>query len=99
MTSDARILVPGSASGEIVFSDVPLSFMMGVVPETGVITDTHHPPNGTPLAKKILAIPCGHGSCSGSGAILELLLAGTAPAAFIFQKPEDILTFHSDRGY
>ncbi|KAL6411509.1 hypothetical protein AUP68_05225 [Ilyonectria robusta] len=88
----ARILVPGSASGRLVFSDVPLSFMMGVDAESGVIADTHHPLRGTALAGKILAIPCGRGSCSGSGTILELLLAGAAPAALIFQKTEEILT-------
>ncbi|KPM42226.1 hypothetical protein AK830_g4313 [Neonectria ditissima] len=88
----ARILVPGLATGPIIFSDVPLSFMLGVDPESGVVIDNHHPLNGTPLGNTVLAIPCGRGSCSGSGAILELLMAGNAPAALIFQKPEEILT-------
>ncbi|KAF7552907.1 hypothetical protein G7Z17_g3976 [Cylindrodendrum hubeiense] len=88
----ARILVPGLASGPLVFSDVPLSFTMGVDAESGIIVDTHHHLKGTALAGKILAMPCGRGSCSGSGTILELLLAETAPAALVFQKTEEILT-------
>ena len=38
-----RCLVPGHASGEVLYSDVPLSFWMGIDTETGVIIDRHHP--------------------------------------------------------
>ncbi|KAJ5019758.1 hypothetical protein K4K57_010425 [Colletotrichum sp. SAR 10_99] len=85
-------VIPGSFHGPLVFSDVPLSFMMGVDPKTGVVVDAHHPLLGTSVKGKVLAIPCGRGSCSGSGALLELILTGNAPAALIFQEPEMILT-------
>ena len=88
----ATTLVPGTASGPVIFSDTPLSFMMGVNTATGVVADTHHPLRGVALANSILAIPFGRGSCAGSGAILELLVSGTAPAALIFNQMEDILT-------
>lgn len=41
---------------------------------------------------KIVAIPGGRGSCSGSGVILELLLNNCPPRALIFGREEMILT-------
>ncbi|KAH8660035.1 hypothetical protein BX600DRAFT_467115 [Xylariales sp. PMI_506] len=88
----AQALVRGHASGKIVSSDVPLSFLLGVDTKTGIVIDTHHPLHGASLRDRVLVIPCGRGSCSGSGAIIELLLAGRAPAALVFHKHEEILT-------
>lgn len=85
-------LVPGLAAGKVVFSETPLSFLMGVDLKTGHIIDLHHPLHGNCLKGCILVIPCGRGSCSASGAIIELLLNGCAPAALIFQQPEPLLT-------
>lgn len=87
-----RYLVPGNAQGEIVFSEIPISFMMGVHAETGVVQDEHHPLLGTGLKDKIVVIPQGRGSCAASAVILELLFQGNAPAAFIFKKIDEILT-------
>ncbi|KAF2009006.1 hypothetical protein BU24DRAFT_89696 [Aaosphaeria arxii CBS 175.79] len=87
-----RVIVPGSASGKLIVSQTPLSFMMGVDPVTGMIVDHHHPLQGRIIKDQILAIPRGRGSCSGSGVILELLMQGKGPAAFIFSKAEEILT-------
>jgi len=92
MQYQARCLVPGSASGELLFSDLELSFWGGVDLSTGRVVDHHHPLCGTALSGHVLAIPSGRGSCSGSGALLELLLTGLAPAALAFQQAEDILT-------
>lgn len=87
-----RFLVNGEASGDIVFSSVPISFMMGVHSETGVVVDEHHPLLGTPLRNKIVVLPRGRGSCSASGVIMELLHRGNAPAALVFRTLEEILT-------
>jgi predicted aconitase/predicted aconitase with swiveling domain len=87
-----RSLVPGSAHGEILFSDAPLSFWMGVDPTSGEIIDRHHPLCGENLTGKILALPGGRGSCSGSCGLVELLMSGRAPAALIFESDEPILT-------
>lgn len=92
MSSSGRILVPGAASGDVIFSDMPLSFMMGVDSKTGTVIDAHHPLRGQQLHDKIVVLPCGRGSCSGSGVILELLLEGCAPAALVFSRREEILT-------
>ncbi len=85
-------LVSGDASGELLVSAVGLSFWGGVDPATGKVIDQHHPLYGQSLHGKILAMPTGRGSCSGSGAILEALLNDVAPLALLFCEPEDILT-------
>jgi predicted aconitase len=40
----------------------------------------------------MLAMPTSRGSCTGSAVLLELVRRGHAPAALIFQEPEDVLT-------
>ena len=84
--------VHGKAAGEIIASDVELSFWGGVDPATGEVIDRHHPLSGQTLTGKILTIPGGRGSCSGSGVILELLLKGKGPAAMVLERADDILT-------
>ena len=73
-------------------STTGLSFWGGVDPATGVVIDQHHPLYGANISGCVLAIPNGRGSCSGSGALLELILNDCAPAALIFSEAEDILT-------
>ncbi len=85
-------LVPGTATGEVLFAETGLSFMGGVDPENGTVIDTHHPLHGQSVAGKILAIPSGRGSCAGSLAIFELLMNGHAPRALVFHHKETILT-------
>ncbi|MFB8343846.1 cis-3-hydroxy-L-proline dehydratase [Brucella cytisi] len=84
--------VDGMACGEVIASELELSFWGGVDAATGEIIDRHHPLSGKFLAEKILAIPGGRGSCSGSGVLLELILNGNAPKAMLFEREEDILT-------
>ncbi|OJD37398.1 uncharacterized protein BKCO1_7000157 [Diplodia corticola] len=84
--------VSGSASGEVLASHKELSFWGGVDPLTGEVIDRHHPLSGSCLKDKVLVIPGGRGSCSGSGVMLELLLNGTGPSAVLFERREDILT-------
>ncbi|KAE8152247.1 hypothetical protein BDV25DRAFT_170661 [Aspergillus avenaceus] len=87
-----RSLVRGVASAELHYCPVGLSFWGGVNPNTGQIMDHHHPLCGQSVAKRVLAIPRGRGSCTGSTVMLELLLNGCAPAALVFEQPEQILT-------
>jgi cis-L-3-hydroxyproline dehydratase len=95
--ADERVLsgtayVRGKAAGRVVASNLELSFWGGVDPQTGEVIDRHHPLSGQRLEDRILAIPGGRGSCSGSGVMLELLLNGKAPKAILFEREEDILT-------
>ena len=85
-------LVAGQASGAVLHAHTGLSFMGGVDATTGRVIDTHHPLCGQSVAGKILALPSGRGSCSGSLVIFELLMNGHAPAALVFRHKETILT-------
>ncbi len=85
-------LLPGSASGTVLFTDVPLSFWMGVDTTSGVIIDRHHPLRGETVAGRVVVMPSGRGSCAGSCGILELIVNGMAPAALVFEHADAILT-------
>jgi predicted aconitase/predicted aconitase with swiveling domain len=87
-----RCLVAGVAQGELLYADVGLSFWGGVEPFTGEVIDRHHPLSGQIITGRVLAIPSGRGSCTGSSVLLELILNGHAPAALVFERVEDILT-------
>lgn len=89
---DATTLVAGDAQGPLLWSDVGLSFWGGVDPATGIVIDRHHPLAGQPLAGRVLALPSGRGSCSGSGVLMELIASGNAPAAIVVAEREEILT-------
>jgi predicted aconitase/predicted aconitase with swiveling domain len=86
-----RPLLGGSAQGELLFADIGLSFWGGVDPATSEVIDRHHPLSGQLLRDRMLAIPSGRGSCTGSSVLLELILAGLAPAAIILREPDEIL--------
>jgi predicted aconitase/predicted aconitase with swiveling domain len=87
-----RSLVDGVAQASLLHADVGLSFWGGVDPATGEVIDRHHPLSGQSIAGRILALPSGRGSCSGSGVMLELMLNGHAPAGLLLAEPDEILT-------
>ncbi|WLG92624.1 cis-3-hydroxy-L-proline dehydratase [Pseudomonas cucumis] len=87
-----RSLVAGAAEGALLFADVGLSFWGGVDPFSGEIIDRHHPLSGEYLAGRVLAIPSGRGSCTGSSVLMELISNGHAPAALVLAEPDEILT-------
>ena len=64
-----RELIKGNGKGELLFADIGISFWGGVDPVTGVIIDHTHPLKGESIAGKVLAIPNGRGSCTGSQVI------------------------------
>ena len=86
------LIVPSNATGKVLQLTEGLSFWGGTDPKTGKIIDAHHPQAGCSLAGRIVLMPTTRGSCSGSGGLLELALNGVAPAALIFNEPEDIVT-------
>ena len=87
-----RRLVAGRAQGRLAWAPIGLSFWGGVDPASGRVIDRHHPLHGLELAGRILAIPSGRGSCTGSAVLLELLLAGRGPAALLLAEPDEILS-------
>ncbi|WP_395681862.1 aconitase X [Inquilinus sp.] len=85
-------ILTGTAGGPVVAMEEGLSFWGGVDVATGTVIDVHHPRHGVSLAGAVVLMPTSRGSCSGSGVLLELSMAGRAPAALIFSEAEDTLT-------
>ena len=81
----------GVASGTILVSPEPISFLSGVDPETGTIVEHGHPLCGVRIAGKILAFPFGKGSTVGSYILYALSRNGNAPAGIINDEAEPII--------
>ena len=88
-----RVLVAGcgAATGPLVVLSAPISLWGGVDVESGRIADPRHPAYGTRVAGAVLAIPDPVGSSSSSAIMLEMMRAGTAPAAVVLGRPDAIL--------
>ncbi|MFJ3429364.1 cis-3-hydroxy-L-proline dehydratase [Pseudomonas fragi] len=89
---EGRSLVDGHASAPLLYADIGLSFWGGVDPFSGEVIDRHHPLSGECLAGRVLAIPSGRGSCTGSSVLMELISNGHAPAALVLAEADEILT-------
>lgn len=89
---EGRSLVDGHASAPLLYADVGLSFWGGVDPFSGEVIVRHHPLSGECLAGRVLAIPSGRGSCTGSSVLMELISNGHAPAALVLAEADEILT-------
>jgi predicted aconitase with swiveling domain len=85
------MLVEGTARGEVVFLDEPLSFWGGYDPKTGAIIDAAHPQHRSSLAGKIVVMDHGKGSSSSSAVLAESLRLGTGPAAIVLGEPDQIV--------
>ncbi|WP_042707655.1 DUF126 domain-containing protein [Methanobrevibacter wolinii] len=86
-----RKIAKGKASGELLVSNEPISFLGGVDPETGEIIDINHELKGQIIKDKILFIPGGKGSTVGSYVIFQMKKNNTAPKAIICLKAEPII--------
>jgi predicted aconitase with swiveling domain len=89
--AEARTLVAGSAEGEALVLDEPLSFWGGIDPATGEVIDVHHPQAGRNVTGTVLFMPSGRGSSSSSSVLAEAIRAGTAPAAIVLLEPDPIV--------
>ena len=90
-TFDAVTLLPGSASGPILRLDEPLSFWGGLDPATGTIIDRLHPQRGACVAGRVLMMPFGRGSSSGSATLAEAVRLGKGPAAILMLERDAIV--------
>jgi predicted aconitase with swiveling domain len=89
--SGVRVVVVGAAEGPVVVLDEPLSFWGGFSAERGVVTDEHHPQAGVSLSGAIVVMVGARGSSSASSVLAESVRLGTAPAAILMQRPDEIL--------
>lgn len=86
-----RVIRAGRAEGRALVSPVPIGFLGGVDPDSGVVVEPNHPLNGQSVAGRVLVFPTGKGSTVGSYTILRLARNGVAPAAMINAESEAIV--------
>ena len=83
-------LLPGSAEGRVL--KLPkLSLWGGIDPFSGKLTDPGLPHCGESVTGRVLMIAEPVGSSSSSAVLLELLHAGTAPAAIVLGRTDAIV--------
>jgi uncharacterized protein len=88
---DAVTLVAGLASGPVLRLDEPLSFWGGLDSATGMIIDRLHPQWSASVAGRMLMMPGGRGSSSGSATLAEALRLGKGPAAILLLERDAIV--------
>ncbi|MFA0833880.1 MAG: DUF126 domain-containing protein [Methanobacterium formicicum] len=86
-----RKISRGQAKGGVILSHEPLSFLGGVDPQTGNITDREHELYQQNISGKVLVIPSGKGSTVGSYVIFQMAKNKTAPLAIIAMEAEPII--------
>lgn len=86
-----RGIAKGSGYGDLLVSEAPISFLSGVDPATGVITEQGHPLQGRSIEGTVFAFPHGKGSTVGSYILYALARNHKAPAAIINQEAEPII--------
>ncbi len=86
-----RAISKGTATGNLLICDKPISFYGGVDPNTGVVVEKGHPLEGKSIAGAVLAFPHGKGSTVGSYILYRLKKNGHAPVAILNQSAEAIV--------
>jgi predicted aconitase with swiveling domain len=86
-----RSIGNGSGEGEALVTQQGLSFLGGVDPETGKVTEVGHELYGKTLAGKILVLPTLKGSAGGMWIIIRLAAAKKAPKAIVVSQADTIL--------
>lgn len=87
----ARVVRAGHASGRALVSAVPIGFLGGVDPDTGVVIESGHPLEGKSVAGHVLVFPSGKGSTVGSYTLYRLARNGLAPAAIINAQADPVV--------
>lgn len=87
-----NVIVAGNGEGEVIATDVPLSFWGGYNSETGEIIDHHHPLCGENLTGKVFVLPAGRGSCTGSMVLLQAIYSRNSPVAIILKQVDEIIS-------
>ncbi len=89
MMLKGRGISKGRGEGEVILSQSATSFLGGVEPSTGRLTDPAH--GGRSVKGRVFAFPQGRGSTVGSYVLLEMRRQGTLPAALINALAEPIV--------
>lgn len=81
-----RKVVGGAAEGEAMVTTDRISGWGGIDPRTGTIIETRHELRGQSFKGKVLVFPGAKGSSGWSSQFHVARLAGTAPAAILFNE-------------
>ena len=90
MIFKGRRVVKGRVAGEALISKEPISFLGGIDPATGNVTEKGHELEGHNVTGKVLIYPTGKGSTGGSYRLYDMAYRGTAPAALVNREAEPI---------
>ncbi|KXB00633.1 hypothetical protein AKJ35_01460 [candidate division MSBL1 archaeon SCGC-AAA833F18] len=85
------VVKEGEGKGRALVSDKPISFLGGLDPKTGKITEPDHDLEGGSVKDRILVFPHGKGSTVGSYVLYQLAQNGNAPAGIINREAEPIV--------
>jgi predicted aconitase with swiveling domain len=83
-----RPVTSGVAEGEALVSHVPISFMIGIDPNTGTITEPGHELEGRSIAGKILTFPWAKGSATGAWQYYIAYKRSCAPKGIVNLRAE-----------
>jgi len=86
-----RPIVSGRGKGTALVSAKPISFLGGVDPKTGEITERDHDLRGKSVKEKVLCFPHGHGSTVGSYVLYSLAKGGLGPRAIVNEKADPVV--------
>ena len=91
ITLRGRAIVEGRCKAEALVSTKPISFLGGVDPADGKVSDKNHDLCGECIKDKVLCFPHGHGSTVGSYVLYSLAKKKLAPKAIINQKADPVV--------
>ena len=84
-------IVEGRCVAEALVSSMPMSFLGGVDPKTGLVVEKDHDLEGMCVAGRVLCFPHGKGSTVGSYVLLALKKRGLAPAGIVNELADPIV--------
>lgn len=86
-----RMIAPGTANGEAIVLEEPLSLWGGLDPASGEVIEPRHPQRGASLTGRVVVMAEARGSSSSSSVLAEAARAGVAPAAILLAASDLIL--------
>jgi predicted aconitase with swiveling domain len=91
ITLKGKTIVEGHCKAEALVSTKPISFLGGVNPADGKVTEKNHDLCGECIKDKVLCFPHGYGSTVGSYVLYSLAKKKLAPKAIINQKADPVV--------
>ena len=91
MLIQGRGISRGIGEGPLLIGPDPISFLSGVDPNTGIVTEPGHPLAGRDITGSVLVFEHGKGSTVGSYILYALSRSGHAPAAIVNKEAETII--------